>query len=140
MPASKTITDRHVVARAAARARARAAVRRAERGAQPQQARSCIAGTKTARKVCGDALPAEAVEQRAHRDQRQSGRRTGDVAARADAEERAAAERPQPPSRRRAEDDGARMRREMAMVESYATEDDLRRAFQRTHRPAASER
>jgi hypothetical protein len=81
------------------------------------------------KKVCGDALPAEAAgNQRA--EYTAGGRRTGEVARALTTEERAAAATAELAAARQAELDAARMRREMAMVESYATEVDLRKAFQ----------
>jgi hypothetical protein len=82
------------------------------------------------RKVCGDALPAEAAgNQRAEYSER-SGRRVGEVARALTPEEQAAADAAKVAAATQAETDAARMRREMAMVESYATEADLRKAFQ----------
>ena len=82
-------------------------------------------------KVCGDALPAEAAGTSRTEFNSASGRHTGEIAARDDAGRTRRRRRGRaPPTRARAEIDAARMRREMAMVESYATEADLRKAFQ----------
>ena len=82
------------------------------------------------RKVCGDALPAEAAGTHREEFSAKSGLRTGEVAAALTPEERAAAEEAAKAAAAAAESDAARQRREMAMAESYATEADLRKAFQ----------
>ena len=81
-------------------------------------------------KVCGDALPAEASGSLRAEFSAKSGRHVGDVAAALTAEERAAAAIAEKAAAAQAESDAARQRREMAMAESYATETDLRKAFQ----------
>jgi hypothetical protein len=82
------------------------------------------------RKVCGDALPAEAAGSSRTEFNSSSGMRTGQVAAALTAEQRAAADAAAALAAAQAETAAARLRREMAMVESYATEDELRKAFQ----------
>jgi hypothetical protein len=86
--------------------------------------------TENGRKVCGDALPASAANAARTEISAQSGLKTGQVArALTDAERTAAA--PQAEADRQAaiaEED--RQRREHAMVESYATEEELMRAFE----------
>jgi uncharacterized coiled-coil protein SlyX len=82
------------------------------------------------RKVCGDALPAEASGNRREEFSARSGRRVGEVAASLTPEERAAAAEAAKAAAAQAETDAARARREMAMAESYDTEADLRKAFQ----------
>ena len=82
------------------------------------------------RKVCGDALPPEVAGTSRTEFSSASGRRTGEVAAAMTPAERAAADALAIEERARAESTAARMRREMAMVESYSTEADLRKAFQ----------
>jgi hypothetical protein len=81
------------------------------------------------RKVCGDALPATAVDSARTEISAKSGLATGQVARALNAEERAAAAA-KAEAERQAEfaTQAARMR-ERAMIESYATETDLRRAF-----------
>jgi len=79
--------------------------------------------------VCGDTLPASALDRARTEISAQSGARTGEVprALSADEREIAAAE-----ARAAAEaemEEAARHRRDLAMVESYATEADLRRAY-----------
>jgi hypothetical protein len=81
-------------------------------------------------KVCGDALPAEASGNRREEFSAKSGRRVGEVAASLTPEERAAATEAAKAAAAQAQTDAARARREMAMAESYATETDLRKAFQ----------
>ena len=97
-------------------------------GAQAQK-KKLYCWDENGKKVCGDALPAEAAgSQRA--EYTNAGRRTGEVARALTNEERAAAATAERAAAQQAELDAARMRREMAMVESYATEADLRKAFQ----------
>lgn len=82
------------------------------------------------RKVCGDALPAEAAGSSRTEFNAKSGLKSGEVARALTAEERAAAAAAEAEAARLAETETARQRRELAMVESYTTEADLRRAFQ----------
>lgn len=82
------------------------------------------------RRVCGDALPSEAAGSKREEFSAKSGRRVGEVAASLTPEERAAAADAAKAAAAQAESDAARQRREMAMAESYATEADLRKAFQ----------
>jgi len=82
------------------------------------------------RRVCGDALPPEAAGNKREEFSAKSGRRVGEVAATMTPEERAAAGEAAKAAAAQAELDAARQRREMAMAESYATEADLRKAFQ----------
>ncbi|WP_101925530.1 MULTISPECIES: hypothetical protein [Luteimonas] len=70
------------------------------------------------RRVCGDALPARAVD----------AART-EVARAPTADERDAAAAAEQLARSAADERAAQQRRELAMVESYATEADLRRAY-----------
>ncbi|MCD9028043.1 hypothetical protein LDO26_07460 [Luteimonas sp. BDR2-5] len=81
------------------------------------------------RRVCGDALPARAVDAARTEINARSGLRTAEVARAPTAEERAALEAADRQAREAAEARAAQQRRELAMVESYATEDDLRRAY-----------
>ena len=108
--------------------RARIVVRRrarAEAAADAEQ--EALLLEENGHKVCGDALPRK-TPQRAHRVQRESGLQTGEIARAMTADERAASasaanRRAWPPT------EAARLRRDMAMAESYATEADLRNAF-----------
>ncbi len=80
-------------------------------------------------RVCGDALPAEAVNKARVEFNAKSGMRTGEVQRAMTDEERAAAA--EEAERQRAEAAAAetRKRTEKAMLTSYATEADLRRVF-----------
>ncbi|HEY0505116.1 MAG TPA: hypothetical protein VGD42_16660 [Lysobacter sp.] len=80
-------------------------------------------------KVCGDALPAHAVDSARTEFNAKSGRATGQVARALTGEERLAAEAQAQSQREAAAVAEATARRDRAMAESYATEDDLRRAF-----------
>lgn len=81
------------------------------------------------RKVCGDALPAEAAGTGRTEISAKSGLQTGQVARALTDEERAAAALAAEQAQVAADVDAARQRRDLAMVESYATEADLRRAY-----------
>lgn len=89
------------------------------------------------RKVCGDALPANAVDSARTEISARSGIATGRVDRALTAEERAAAETQAEQDREAARVAEARQRRELAMVESYASEAELRRAYE--HRLSLSE-
>ena len=81
--------------------------------------------TENGRKVCGDALPADAAGRARTEINAKSGLRTGQVdAAPTEGDLAAAAAADQT-----AEAEADRLRRDLAMVESYATEADLQRAF-----------
>ncbi len=82
------------------------------------------------RKVCGDALPAEAAGSGRTEFNVKSGLKSGEVARALTDEERAAAAAAETEAARLAETEAARLRRDLAMVESYTTEAELRRAFQ----------
>lgn len=79
--------------------------------------------------VCGDTLPASAVDRARTEINAQSGMRTGEVPRALDADERVAAAAAARDAAEAAEAEAARQRRDLAMVESYATEADLRRAY-----------
>ncbi|QIL19626.1 hypothetical protein [Thermomonas sp. HDW16] len=80
-------------------------------------------------KVCGDALPANAADSARTEISTKSGMQTGQVArALTDAERTAAALAAETASKQ-AEADAMAQRRDLAMVESYMTEADLRRAY-----------
>ena len=81
------------------------------------------------RKICGDALPADAADNARTEFNARTGSQVGEVARAMTAEERAAYEAAQAEAARQAKDAAEQARRELAMVESYATEGDLRRAF-----------
>ena len=80
------------------------------------------------RKVCGDALPPEAVDA-ARTEMSRTGRPLARLGEQLTPEERAAAEEAEHQARIAANAEAARLRRERAMAESYETEEDLRRAF-----------
>jgi hypothetical protein len=80
------------------------------------------------RKVCGDALPPEAVDA-ARTEMSSSGRPLARLGEQLTAEQRAVVEEAEHQARIAANADAARARRELAMAESYETEEDLRRAF-----------
>ena len=81
------------------------------------------------RKVCGDALPAEAANSERTEISARSGLRTGQVSRALSDDERSAAALAQEQARLQAEAEAMQKRRDLAMVESYATEADLRRAY-----------
>jgi len=81
------------------------------------------------RKICGDALPASAVDAARTELSVRSGRPLGQVGQQLTPEERAAADEAEHQARITANAEAARARRERAMAESYGTEDELRRAF-----------
>lgn len=80
-------------------------------------------------KVCGDALPPEAAESARTEISGKSGLQTGQVARALTEEERAAAASASEQARIAADAQAARLRRDMAMVESYDSEADLRHAY-----------
>jgi hypothetical protein len=85
--------------------------------------------TENGHKVCGDALPASAAGNARVEFSAKSGRQTGEVARALTAEEQAAAATAAEEAQAAAEAEAARRRRDLAMVESYASEADLRRAY-----------
>lgn len=82
------------------------------------------------RKICGDALPADAADNARKEFSAKTGRQVGEVARALTEAERAALDADRARAEREAEDEADRARRELAMVASYSTEDELRRAFQ----------
>lgn len=81
------------------------------------------------RKICGDALPADAADNARTEFNAKTGMQVREVARALTVEERAALDAEKARAAEEAKADAARERRELAMVESYATEDELRRAF-----------
>ena len=81
------------------------------------------------KKVCGDALPAEASDSARTEISASSGLRTGQVSRALTDAERSAAAVAADAARRQAEAAAMEQRRDSAMVESYVTESDLRRAY-----------
>ena len=84
---------------------------------------------ESGRKVCGDALPASAVDSARTEFSVKSGMATGSVDRALTDDERSAAAVAAEAARRQTEADAMQKRRDLAMVESYMTEDDLRRAY-----------
>lgn len=82
------------------------------------------------RKICGDALPAHAVDNERTEINAKTGMRTGSVSRALTPAEQAQQAAEAEAKRLTALAEEARARREHAMVESYATEDALRRSFQ----------
>ncbi|HSM10579.1 MAG TPA: hypothetical protein VK827_03310 [Lysobacter sp.] len=82
------------------------------------------------RKICGDALPANAVDSARTEISSRSGQATSRVARALSTEERAAAAAQAWIDEQNAAAAAAGARRDMAMVESYADEAELRRAFE----------
>jgi hypothetical protein len=80
-------------------------------------------------KICGDALPAEAADAARTEISAKSGIAVRTVDRALTGEERAAAASADAQASQAAEAEAASKRRDLAMVESYATEDDLRRAY-----------
>ena len=81
------------------------------------------------KKVCGDALPAEAADSARTEISARSGLRTGQVARALTDAERSDAALAADAARLEAEAEAMVKRRDLAMVESYMTEADLRRAY-----------
>lgn len=81
------------------------------------------------KKVCGDALPAEAADSARTEISAKSGLRTGQVARALTDAERSTAAIGAEAARQQAEAEAMVQRRDLAMVESYMTEADLRRAY-----------
>lgn len=80
-------------------------------------------------KVCGDALPASAANSARTEINAKSGLTTREVGRALNEDERAAAKLAAEQARLQAEAEAMRQRRDLAMVESYMTEADLRRAY-----------
>jgi hypothetical protein len=97
--------------------------------ASAQEGKKLYCWNDNGRKVCGDALPAEAAERARTEISARSGMRTGEVARALTAEERVAAASAAEQAQALADAEAARARRDLAMVESYGTEADLRRAY-----------
>ena len=81
------------------------------------------------RKVCGDALPASAANSARTEISSRSGLTTGRMDRALTGSERSAAEEAAEVARKQAEVLALQQRRDLAMVESYMTEADLRRAY-----------
>lgn len=81
------------------------------------------------RRVCGDALPASAANSARTEFNARTGLETGSVGRALTADERAAAAAAARNAQIQADAEAAARRRDLAMVESYRTEDDLRKAY-----------
>lgn len=100
----------------------------AQKSGEPTKKLYCW--TENGRKVCGDALPATAVDSARTEISANSGLPTGHLERAPSADERSAAAARAEADRLGSLADEARLRREMAMVESYASETELRRAYE----------
>ena len=80
-------------------------------------------------KICSDALPAAAADSARTEISTKSGLATGQVARALTEDERADAAVSATVARRQAEAEAMQSRRDLAMVESYTAEEDLRRAY-----------
>jgi hypothetical protein len=98
--------------------------------ATAQTAKKLYCWNENGRKVCGDALPSTAVNRARTEISAKSGMATGQVERALTPEELAAAAAQAELERQKAAEAEAASRRDYAMAESYATEDELRRAFQ----------
>lgn len=81
------------------------------------------------KQICGDALPASAVDSARTEFNVKSGMATARVERALTDEERSEASKAADAAREQAEQDAAQKRRDLAMIESYMTEKDLRRAY-----------
>lgn len=97
--------------------------------AQQAPAKKLYCWNEGGRKICGDALPATAVNSARTEFNAKSGRPARTVDRALNDTERAAAAEAARQAGLLAEAEQARLRRDEAMVESYGTEADLRRAF-----------
>lgn len=97
--------------------------------AQAAPAKKVYCWNEDGRKICGDALPADAVDNARVEISAKTGHALRTVGRALTDEERAAAAAAEQQAAREASAQAAAKRRDLAMVESYATEDDLRRAY-----------
>ncbi|GAA3926419.1 hypothetical protein [Luteimonas lutimaris] len=97
--------------------------------AQDKTAKKIYCWDENGHKVCGDALPADAADAARTEISARTGMTVRSVDRAPTAEERAAAAEAGRQATREAEAEAAAKRRDLAMVESYATEADLRRAY-----------
>jgi hypothetical protein len=98
--------------------------------AQEKAGKKLYCWEENGRKVCGDALPADAAGAARTVFNARTGTRTGEVARALTPEERAAAALAAAEAARTAAERAAIERRDQAMAQSYNTEADLRDAFQ----------
>jgi len=97
--------------------------------ADPPKAKKLYCWNEGGQKVCGDALPPEHAARARTEFSAKSGRTLDRVDRALTAEERAAAAVAAKAAQLDADAEAARLRRDLAMVESYATEAELQRAF-----------
>lgn len=97
--------------------------------AQDKTAKKIYCWEEGGHKVCGDALPADATDAARTEISARTGLEMRSLDRAPTDEERAAAAVARKQAARDAEAEAAAKRRDLAMVESYATEDDLRRAY-----------
>ncbi len=95
-----------------------------------ESAKKLYCWNENGRKVCGDALPANAVDSARTEISARSGLATGRIDRALSADERAAAVTKAETARRDELAKEARLRREMAMVDSYTSEAELLRAYE----------
>lgn len=100
-----------------------------QRRGEPKVEKKLYCWNENGNKVCGDALPADAVDSARTEISPRSGLRVGEVGRALTPEERAAAAAQAARDKQAADAEAARQRRELAMAVSYNTEDDLRAAF-----------
>jgi hypothetical protein len=98
-------------------------------GVHAQAQKKVYCWNENGRKICSDALPAEAANAARTEISARSGLATGQVARALTESERSAAAAAAVIARRQAEAHAIQERRDLAMVESYMTEADLRRAY-----------
>ncbi len=97
--------------------------------AQAAPAKKVYCWNEDGRKICGDALPADAVDSARVEISAKTGHALRSVGRALTDEERTAAAIAEKQAAQEASARAAAKRRDLAMVESYATEDDLRRAY-----------
>ncbi len=101
----------------------------ADAQAQAKAHKKFYCWNQNGRKICGDALPAEAANAARTEISVKSGLTTGQVARAQTQDEQAMAAVVAAAARKQAEAEAIQQRRDLAMVESYMTEADLRRAY-----------
>jgi hypothetical protein len=95
----------------------------------PAKGKKLYCWNQNGQKICGDALPPEAADAARTEISAKSGLQLGTVARALTPEERAAADTTAEQTQVAADAAAIRQRRDLAMVESYATEADLRHAY-----------